>query len=186
MLVAVDIDGVCADTLSLMLDVLNRHYGLDYTPEACTSYLFTDLYGPDAYQVLEPEFAHIFRSAPPVPGAVAVLNHLTSTGIKIVYLTSRSPETRDITASWLRLNNFPDGHLVCTAAKGEAAVSLGITLAVEDSPFQAADLARHAAVVLFDYPYNRHLTGPGIVRAKSWDDVLALILQQAARARQAV
>jgi uncharacterized HAD superfamily protein len=170
MLIAVDIDGVCANTLPLMREVLNDHFGKEYTPETCTEYLFTELYGPDAYSVLRPRYKDIFRAAEPVPGAAETLSRLAAEGVGIIYLTSRYTDTSEVTTSWIWRHGFPTGQVLHTVTKDGVALSFKARLVIEDSPIEAVRIARYIKVVLFDYAYNRHLHDPWISRVTSWED----------------
>lgn len=174
MIISVDIDGVCADTVPLMLQALNTHFGKAHSIEDCTDYSFEELYGTGAYEVLRSRFPEIFRSAVPLPGAAATLNRLASNGHRLVYITYRDSALSEITAAWLWRHYFPPGLLIHTDSKVRAVQDSGVNLAIDDNPTVAEELARYIPVLLFDYPYNRSIKSQGthqIKRVQSWQDI---------------
>lgn len=176
--IMVDIDGVCADTLPVMLEVLNKTFNKNYTPEMCIDYDLTKLYGPDATKALDIIFAPIAILAEPLEGASEVLREFYDNNIPIFYVTSRSKSCQEVTIFWLWENNFPPGSLHFVSSKTDFLVSSRIDIVVEDNPKEALDIARYKPVLLYDQPYNRSsIQHPNITRVKTWWEIREYIIQ---------
>lgn len=105
----------------------------------------------------------VLADAPPIPGAADAAWRLYEAGVLGPYVTRRGPNTRGMTEDWLTLHRFPPvpvrfvGHsepdkayLTC---KSQACLADGITVLVDDSATEAAQV--HAAgvrVILVDPP----------------------------------
>ena len=175
---AVDIDGVCADTVPLILDKLNKHYGKSYTTDDLYEYPLTTFYGNDAMEVYDLYAEEIYTVAQPVNGAVKVLNMMAREGMDITYLTCRDYRYKDITVNWLIRNNFPvPQRVICTNDKTAFLRKAKCDFNIDDNPIFTEELAslNIATAVLFDCPYNRYLVDPRIIRVSDWYDIWSLI-----------
>lgn len=113
----------------------------------------------------------MFRDLDPIPGGARVLQRLSEQGVRIRIITHRLylSGTHEVVASdtveWLEKHDIPYWDLCMVAKKGD----VGCDLYIDDAPHNVQalrDIGRK--VIVFDWPYNRHLDGP---RATSWDDV---------------
>ncbi|MGI9951423.1 hypothetical protein V3F56_03590 [Moorellaceae bacterium AZ2] len=120
---------------------------------------------------LAPDFftsnaAEVFGAALPLPGAVEGVKALARR-YRIVYLTARPEEARQVTLEWMRYWGFPEGELVMTQDKARAARELGVDLAIDDAPHELQSLRRVVPVVLAKrQPYNT-----GLAPAFEWTAV---------------
>ena len=122
-----------------------------------------------------PEGLRCFALARPFPGAAETVRGLAEKLGGLVYVTCRPREAEFVTRRWLKFHGFPDAPVVfCRDAREKvaAAVSLGAALALEDDP-EAPKLYVRAgiAVLLPDWPYNRHLEIPNVARVKGVAEV---------------
>jgi len=143
---AVDICNTIADVNAVLERLLGRK------PDA-SSYLHPGLV-PDFFRRHAEE---VFGAALPLPGAVDGVRALAGQ-YRIVYLTARPEEAREVTLEWLRYWGFPEGELVMTQDKARAARELGVELAIDDAPHELAVLQKAVPVVLAKrQPYNAGL-----------------------------
>ncbi|WP_054696164.1 5' nucleotidase, NT5C type [Syntrophomonas palmitatica] len=96
-------------------------------------------------------------------------------------ITSRNvqfPRIEEITKEWLEqygivydrliLNTTPNLHHF---SKLEVCLQNGIQIMIEDHHQLAEEIAQTMPVILFDYPYNRHLESDNIIRVQTWAEV---------------
>ncbi|SDF40551.1 5'(3')-deoxyribonucleotidase [Blastococcus fimeti] len=121
--------------------------------------------------------AGLFRDLDPLPGVSAALWRLSEAGVRIRVITHRlivsggHGAAASDTVTWLERHRIPFWDLCFVAAKPE----VGADLYVDDSPTNlAAFSAAGLAALVFDQPYNRHVTGPRVADwAAAADAVLA-------------
>lgn len=116
-----------------------------------------------------------FLEARPFPGAAEAVRGLADRLGGLVYLTCRPREAEFVTKRWLELHGFPFAPVFfCQGPEDKlrAAKAVGASLALEDDP-EAAKLYAQAgiAVLLPDWPYNRHVKGDAIARVKGVTDI---------------
>lgn len=116
-----------------------------------------------------------FLEARPFPGAAEAVRGLAEKLGGLVYVTCRPREAEFVTKRWLELHGFPFAPVFfCqdTESKLRAAKAVGAALALEDDPEAARLYARAGITVLLpDWPYNRYLELPNVVRVKEVADV---------------
>lgn len=180
---AVDIDGVCADFIAGLRPIAAEWLGVDVDdlPEE-VSYGFPEwnLERTGGYEALH-RFAvterQLFRNLEPIEGAAATLRRLSANGIRIRIVTHRlyvkyiHRESVSQTVEWLDNHGFLYWDLCFMREKAE----VGADLYIEDSPGNIAALraAKHQAIV-FTNSTNRHLDGP---RANDWRKAEHLVMK---------
>lgn len=178
MRIGIDIDGVIADTLPLLVAELNNFFNRNIRPRDVTSYNILDVYDIEAGKL--EEFAssrkNILTEAPePVPGAVPCLNRLKEHAC-LFLVSARNPELRTLTEKWLQKHGVPRDELILLGShdKVDTCVRLGLDVLVEDSRKNALQVsARGIRVLLLDAPYNRGALPPLVKRCLSWDEICA-------------
>ncbi|MGB9879999.1 MAG: 5' nucleotidase, NT5C type [Anaerolineae bacterium] len=95
----------------------------------------------------------VFERAEPVEASVEALKAL-SRRYRIVYISSRPPEARDVTEWWLKEHGFPPGLLVLGKDKVLAARNLGVGAFVEDAPHEIERLSKVCRVIPVGWEYN--------------------------------
>jgi 5'-nucleotidase len=120
----------------------------------------------------------LFRDLAPLPGVSAALWRLSDAGVRIRVITHRllvngshAASAAD-TVAWLERHRIPYRDLCFVADKPQ----VGADLYVDDSPSNlAAFTAAGLPSLVFDQPYNRHLTGP---RVHDWAEAAEAVLQR--------
>ena len=185
---AVDLDGVCADFagglrsiaaewLDVDVSTLSQEPTVDY-PEWNLDAAggFDDLYH---YAVTRRE---LFSKLPPVEGAAVTLRRLwTKTRLRIRIVTYRlyfpffHQTVVSQTVGWLDRNGFPYWDLCFMKDKP----AVGADLYIEDSWRNVKELRSAAReTIMFVTSQNRHITEG--LRAESWKDVEPLVLERVA------
>ncbi len=177
----VDLDGVCGDYEDALRRSVARRLGC--APSSLPPQTVMDAYAEWGLSFEQFQAAHreavvedrIFRTMEPLPGVSEALWTLSDAGIWIRIITARllfngiHEASAADTAYWLDANNIPYRDLCFISDKPD----VGADLYVDDSPENVVALREAGrATIVFDQPYNRHLSGP---RATSWQDVVTHI-----------
>jgi len=185
---AVDLDGVCADYLNSLrpyMAALGRRDAFDLPEpdrwdlvaagwfESADEYLHTHRYA------VERAF---FRTMEPIAGMSDALWALSDAEVHIRIVTHRflthgdQGQAAGDTIAWLQSRRedgrvrIPHRDLCFLGAKADASADLHL----DDAPYQVEALrASGQDVLVFGQPYNQHLEGP---RAEGWDDVVVKVL----------
>lgn len=178
LILGVDLDGVCADYESALRAAYATRHGID--PATLPPQTTMDAYAewglsPEEYReehraaVVD---AGLFRVMDPLPGVSAALWSLSNAGVWIRIITHRlffngiHEVVAADTANWLDEHDIPYRDLCFIGAKPD----VGADLYIDDAPHNVTALRTAGReVIVFDQPYNRHLSGP---RAVTWDDVV--------------
>ncbi|MBI3397138.1 HAD family hydrolase [Candidatus Woesebacteria bacterium] len=131
--------------------------------------------------------ADVLGGSPPVPGAIAVLDHLRRRNIQPFFITSRPANTKDVTLRWFRswLPWVDEGRILMRSGpesglkfKTRTIKEFGVGIHFEDSLEQATDIAgvTKARVILVNQPWNldwdlSSQTGNGIIRPTQEDSI---------------
>ena len=191
--VAFDVDGVLADSIHGFDAWACAHFGVsdaevgpldDYADpisrwpaqhHAALQRAFVEAYFSGAHGVYE--------RAQVIPGALDGVRALAEAGLASGYVTRRPSTLHALTRAWLERHGFPSlplAHADGEQPKAPHVRALGARVMVEDSPKEAAALARAGVQVLLRHePYNARLAAPGVVRCDGWDAVLARALAAA-------
>ena len=102
--IAFDVDGVCADTMRLFIDILREDFGINniryqditcYSLEKCLN-LDPEIIRQAVGKILEGDYRPTLK---PVPGAIEVLEKVGKENGSLVFVTAR-PD-RELIAGWL-------------------------------------------------------------------------------------
>lgn len=165
-MLALDIDGVLADTNRSVHSYLTRILGVEPTGEATWYHGLHEVYPPvfqeDAKALIKLAFKYdggaVYTNCVPFDGAVRAANWAAEQGILVGYITRRPKRVSLQTVRWLEEFGFPMRPILFndgTPHKVAAMRQLGATVIVEDSPKEAHAL--HGAgfkVFLLDKVYN--------------------------------
>lgn len=183
----VDLDGVCADFYGGLKPVAAEWLGVDVaTLPDRVSWTLPEWgvdQAPGGYDALH-RFAvtqrELFRHLPPMPGAPQALRALSAQDVRIRIITHRlfikyfhQVAVRQ-TIEWLDYHDIPYWDLCFMREKA----AVGADLYIEDAPENVARLrAQGLKTIVFSNSTNERLPGP---RARSWDEVVGLVLAEKA------
>ncbi len=141
--------------------------------DSSTSQLFLSTY-----------LADIYRQVLPKPHAAEVISELHQQH-RIILITSRNQRDEtvtDITKHWLSQHKIAYDKLVMNTtnnmhhfSKLADCLDNGVELMIEDHHDLSLELSTHLPVILFDYPYNTHLSHDNIIRVQNWLEVKQVI-----------
>jgi uncharacterized HAD superfamily protein len=173
--IAVDLDGVLADTITSFCRILNKRYFTHFTVESFDRW--------NAWQnagISEDEFFRTLDEAwfdwKNIPAMEENLSekvtHLSKFG-RVDIVTGRSPETVPYANSWLEEHHIPFDTFIRTQSTN-AKVKLSYDLFVDDSAdlmaLIASTLDSHG--ILYTQPWNRKAPEmPRIVRVQRWSEI---------------
>lgn len=189
MKIGVDIDNTITHTTEMIMHyarIFGAELGLNTVPDPHYYYL-EDALGWDretADLFLNSYLGRIYREMRPKEQAVEVLRQLKNEH-ELVLITSRNqqfPEVEKVTLDWLArydivyddliLNATPNMHFF---SKLEACLQHGVEVMIEDHHDLILELAQAFPVIVFDYPYNRHIQAENVYRVCHWQEVLERI-----------
>ena len=175
----VDLDAVCADYVSAFRQVVAADRGVpaeSLTPEVSWDFASWGLDRPEFLRLHQAGVeAGMFASMPAIEGASEALWRLSNSDVWIRVITHRlimngSHQTvaRD-TVAWLDAARIPYRDLCFIGAKAE----VGAHCYIDDAPHNIEALRSAGnTVIIFDQPYNRHLSG---LRARGWGEAEQLV-----------
>ena len=164
--VAVDIDGVLADTHSAVF----RKLGLNLTIENITKYDFFDEIGitrKEFWRTYKELWSQQYQVIPLIePDAPTIIAELRKT-FSIAIVSTRPKETWSGTVAWLKLRGIQYDELRLLPPKTDKA-TLEYSIIVDDNP----ELAQRCKnVIVYDRPWNRTVHGR---RIRSLKELLSL------------
>ena len=185
--VALDLDGVLVDSVTLATRRLLESFGLNGPGEGIIEHIKTydivsSLLPEELWEEGKRELRKIFQdpevylSSPPFEGAVEFSNKIEENFDFVGYITLRPEGVIRDTQRWLREWGFPKPENVFVPRgrdKGELMSLLGVWWILEDDPEQVKGvLKRGLKGVLLDRPYNREENLP---RAYSYNEFLSFL-----------
>lgn len=186
-MIALDIDGVLADTRASLALAVMRALGLAPSAYRGGGHDYGDLAAgwptehQDAVRAIAREAfregAHgVYAEAPALPGALEGANWLARRQLLRGYLTSRPERLAAITTQWLQRHGFPHAPLKhARASKARYLGSLRARVLIDDNPTELEQAHQQGYVTIaLDQPYNRTLSTPH-VRVSDWGALMALL-----------
>jgi uncharacterized HAD superfamily protein len=177
--IAIDLDGVVVDLVSVMLPKLSELAGRTVTAEDIKVFEIGQALGltratmAELWDWLEREQA--YAHAPPIEGAVQALHNLGRE--RVSFMTSRPKSVRDQTLEWLRDHGLGEYQLEMGLPAHKVVRAGDFFALVEDNATHLASVAsRVQLVLLYDQPWNRAApTLPNMVRVQGWAEILRLL-----------
>ena len=185
---AVDLDGVCANYLSSLrpyMAAMGRRDAFDLPEPDSWDLVASGWFASADDYVRTHRFAverAFFRTMEEIPGMSDALWALSDAEVHIRIVTHRflthgdQDQAANDTIAWLQARRedgrvrVPHRDLCFLGAKADASADLHL----DDAPYQVESLrASGQQVLVFAQPYNAHLVGP---RAVGWDDVVTQVL----------
>lgn len=186
MRIAIDVDDVLAASLIDFIEFYNRKYGDDLSFDNLQGFTLHESIGIDREEeemiMREHAKERPAESLPPLEGAAYAIERIRSKH-DIMIVTSRARDMEQETKEWLRRHFGEIRDVFFTreslagpehTTKADICIEKGAEMMIEDHPVFAQDCAAaDIKVLLFDYPYNKHLKdGPMLKRVHGWRDVL--------------
>ncbi|HHV16675.1 MAG TPA: hypothetical protein GXX58_08930 [Gelria sp.] len=189
MKIGVDIDNTITYTTEIIMQyaaIYGQENGLNIVPDL-NHYYIEDVLGWDeehAHKFLLSYLGDIYRNTKPKEQAVEVLRELKQEH-ELVLITSRNllfPRVKETTMGWLTNHGIDYDHLVLNTTdnmhffdKLDICLQYDLDIMIEDHYELAKQISTELPVILFDYPYNRHLASDNIIRVNNWNEIKAWI-----------
>ncbi len=181
MRIAVDLDGVLADTMVIFCQILNERYSRQLTVESFvqwnaweTAHITKD----EFFRTLDEAWYH-WKTIPPTEENLAEKVAKLKNFGRIDIVTGRSSETVPYAKSWLRQHRVPYNAFVRTDST-RSKVNLNYDLFIDDSSDLMTVISSrlNGYGILYSQPWNMHSKNmPQIFRVQRWDEV-PLVLQR--------
>lgn len=175
MRIAVDLDGVLADTITEFCRILNQRKSTNFAPEDIVKWegwQITGLTRDEFLRTLDEAWFGWERISPTEQNLGEKVGQLKRFG-KVDVVTGRSSRTVSQAISWLREHEIPFDDFVRTEST-RAKAKLAYDVFIDDS----ADLMQLLASrldgwgIIYTQPWNRRVgTMPRIFRAEHWDRI---------------
>lgn len=185
MIIGIDIDNTITHTTEMIMHYA-REFGMEKNLNTLADpryYYLEDALGWDqetADLFLNTYLERIYREMQPKDQAAEVMRRLQEQH-ELVLITSRNqyfPKVEQVTVEWLQRHAIAYNRLILNTTsnmhffnKLEVCLKNGVEVMVEDHHELAAELSQVMPVILFDYPYNRHLASDKIIRVRHWNEV---------------
>jgi hypothetical protein len=181
-IIALDYDGVIADTNQIKSDWIAENLGLDVPPWLCDRTECVPIIGLENYNRMSPIVYGREASlrAQPVPGALEAVRALQRT-YRLIIVTARTTEQIQWTREWLRQQRVEDafGDILSSSggiAKAEIVRQIGAIALIEDD---VRHLLKWPEIRFVRIHLSPHVQGnasePGIAAASDWPMALSLL-----------
>ncbi len=177
MKIAVDVDGVLADVIVTWLDIYNAEHHKSVTKDQVNHWDFFGSLGIDRV-----EFDRIFelawknwRDIPPCETMLSQkVRDLSKLG-KVSIVTARSTSSIPSVKAWLSDKKISYNDMI-VVDYGPLKSALEFDVFIDDSPLNAKNIAESGKLILlFDQPWNRDISGEGIIRISGFPEAIATI-----------
>jgi len=179
MRIAVDLDGVLANTIVKFCEILNDAKGWRLTPKSFTEWSAWKRVGIPRdvfYRTLDSAWFN-WQSIPPTEKDVANRFLRLKRYGRVDIVTGRSRQTVPFARAWLRRNGITYSRFVVTPST-IAKARLGYDVFIDDSSDLMTLLSRRNDCwgILYTQPWNQNdRTPPRIYRAKKWRQIADLM-----------
>lgn len=185
MIIGIDIDNTISYTTETIMHyagVFGRQHGLNTLPDLSEYYLEEALgwSSTAVEEFFEVYLEDIYREVQPKEKAGKIIQQLQQEH-QILIITSRnrqSPYIEKATREWLQRNEIKYDKLILNAtsnmyyfSKLSVCRQHGVEVMIEDHHDLAQELSPFIPVILFDYPYNKHIESENIMRVNNWVEV---------------
>ena len=178
--IAVDLDGVLADTIVPVCRMLNERRAAKLSVESFVQWNAWEIAGitkDEFFRTLD-EAWFSWKDIPPIEENLNVkVGRLGEYGT-VDIVTGRSPATVPHAKSWLQEYAIPFDSFVRTSDSTKGKARLNYDLYVDDNAELMALVASrlHGSGILYLQPWNRNATPmPRIYRVKRWDEIPAVV-----------
>jgi uncharacterized protein len=177
--IAVDLDGVLAESMLVWCDLANKEFGTRLKMEdldSWSSWRKFSISKDDFYRLLDESWDNWEEIPPTEPGIAAKVARIEKFG-DLDVVTGRSKMTVEAAKSWVEKQKIRYRHFVRVAGWRDKVV-LNYDVYIDDAP-DLMPLVSHsptAWAILYDRPWNRSvLSMPKVLRAESWRQIPGLL-----------
>lgn len=179
--IAVDLDGVLANTTLPFCDIINKRHSKHFTPSSFTrwkAWEVANIPKQEFFRALDEAWFN-WRSIPPTEEDIGLkVRHLQELG-RVDIVTGRSPDTVVPAQSWLKQHEVPFRSFVRTMGTLEKA-ELPYDIFIDDSPELMAGIAttpkKHG--IMYTQPWNQNEPKmPRITRVEGWKQVPVAVMK---------
>jgi uncharacterized HAD superfamily protein len=175
----IDIDGVLTDEGpdhdSIWQQKMNEFFDREITLKEYTYDLRKafELNDQELNDFIREKVEEIYSSVNAVDKAREILTELYEAGHRLILITARSEEHRDLTEKWLEKNNIPYHELHHEDQKAPLAVEKNISLFIDDKKENALEIAaENIPVILVSKYHNNDFEGnEQIKKVNNWDEI---------------
>lgn len=176
--IALDVDGVLADTIRSWLKLCNERFGLNLLYEQIDHWNFWKDVG-----ITQQDFEKLFneawsdwKSMPPTEDKLSAKVEFLKGFGEVDIVTGRSLDTMGYVKRWLNMHRIKSNRIVLVEPD-EAKGSLDYDVFIDDSPLNAVDAAeRGKTALIYDQPWNRHVgQRENLLRVKSLSEASSMI-----------
>jgi len=179
--IAMDLDGVLADTIRSFCNILNTRRSTAYSPEVFdrwNAWEIAHISREEFLRTLDEAWFN-WKSIPSMEEDIAMkVSRLTQFG-RVDIVTGRSEATVPYAEEWLRFHRIPFANLVRTESTS-AKAELDYDIFIDDSEFLMSLIASRLFGFGFLYTQPWNISAkilPRIFRIRRWEDVPPLIAQ---------
>lgn len=179
--IGIDIDGVIANTLPLLVDELNAFFNKNIKYKDVNNYDIGKVYNLDNIQIenfIKAKGSLLVTDPKPMPGALECLKTLNNQ-LCFILISARNKKFRTETVHWLKRNNFDWDNLILLGShdKADTCIEFKIKVLIEDSLKNALQVSvRGIPVILLDAPYNQGPVNDLVQRVYSWPEICQSIM----------
>ncbi len=173
--IAVDLDGVLAETMTAWCALANREFGSHLTIEDIDHWASWRKFGitkDDFFRLLDATW-DVWESIPPTePGLPEKVRTIEKLGTLDI-VTGRSKKTVPSAKNWLLHHEIPYQRFIRVDGWRDK-VLLNYDVYIDDAPDLMPLVSRNPAMraILYERPWNRNVaTMRGVFRVKGWDQV---------------
>jgi uncharacterized HAD superfamily protein len=177
--IAVDLDGVLADTMVTFCRILNRHHSTQFTVDSFVqwkAWRIAHITESEFFRTLDEAWFE-WETIPPVSNdIVEAVGRIHCFG-RVDVVTGRSQRTVKAALAWLHEQKIPYDRFVRTAST-RAKARLSYDVFVDDSPDLMSLIASslNRVGILYTQPWNRKARERGrIFRVESWKEIPPLL-----------
>ena len=177
--IAMDLDGVLADTVQSLCKILNSRHATEYTPEKFdrwNAWEVAHISREEFLRTLDEAWFN-WRQIPAMENDLeSKVSRLTKFGT-IDIVTGRSEATVPCAQEWLQSQRIPYSNFVRTTS-GSAKADLDYDIFIDDSDYLMSLVASRlfGFGILYTQPWNRSAKiMPRVFRANNWEEIPQLI-----------
>ena len=175
----IDIDGVLTDEgpdhNSIWQQKMNEFFDREITLKENTydlrkAFAIND---QELNDFIQDKIEEIYSSVKAVDKARKIMTELYDQGHRLILITARSEEHRDLTEKWLKENEIPYHELHHQHEKAPLAAEKNISLFIDDKKENALAIAEeNIPVILVSKYHNYDFKGnEKITKVKNWDEI---------------